>query len=168
LNPTEIYAAMRSEITTNHILMHCVTFVVAIVLLTGVWLVESRRTILSVFLPLLTVAWAASIVRFDFFIHRQAAYLKQLESQLRDTGTVGPFWETWKASSRSTLLVVPLMDVLAVGVLVIPTLYILFGPAQEFYSARGWRWGRIYAWGLSVVLVLLLLFLAAVPRIAST
>lgn len=167
LNSSEIYMAMRSEITTNHVLMHVITLVVVVVLLAGVWIVENRNTILSVFLPLFSLAWAASMVRFDFFIHRQAAYLRLLELRLQDQGMNVPLWETWKRSSRSTLFVVPITDVLALGIVVIPTLYLAFGPAQEICRTRGWGWGRIYAWTVSAVLLLLLLSLAAIPRIAS-
>jgi hypothetical protein len=167
VNPSETYAAMRAEVVTNHVLMHWFTVVVALALLAGVWIVEHRKTILSVFLPLLSLAWAASMVRFDFFVHRQAAYLRSFESQLQEKGTLTPLWETWKAASRSTPFVVPVLDVIAVSVIVIPTFYLLFGPAQEFCRSKGWRWSRIFAWSVSVVLLLLLFSLAAIPKIAS-
>lgn len=167
LNPFEMYAAMRSEIVTNHVLMHWFTIVVVLSVLAGVWIVEQRKTILSVFLPLLSLGWAASIVRFDFFIHRQAAYLKNFESQLQAQGASAPLWETWKASSRSTPFVVPALDAIAVIVIVIPTFYLLFSPAQEFCQSKGWGWSRIYAWTVSVILLLLLFSLAAIPEIAK-
>src|SRR5437588_7437678 len=110
--------------------MHWFSIIVAIIILVGIAVVETRgRTILSVFLPLLSLAWAASMVRFDFFIHRQAAYLRIFESQLRETGVSTPLWETWKAASRSTPYVVPVLDAIALSVIVIPTFYLLFGPA---------------------------------------
>jgi hypothetical protein len=167
LNQFDIYAAMRAEIITNHVLMHWFSIVVAITLIVSVWIVEHRKTILSVFVPLLSLAWAASMVRFDFFIHRQAAYLRLLESQLQEKGASGPLWETWKATSRSTPFVVPAADVIAVGAIVIPTLYLLFGPAQEFCRTKGWDWGRKYAWSVCILLLLLLLSLTVVPRIAA-
>ncbi len=158
---------MRAEIVSNHVLMHWFTVVVALTLLAGVWIIEHRKTILSMFLPLLSLAWAASMVRFDFFIHRQAAYLRTLEAQLQEKGVSTPLWETWKAASRSTPFVVPVLDVIAVSVIVMPTFYLLFGPAQEFCRSKGWRWSRTYAWSVSVVLLVLLFSLAAIPRIAS-
>ncbi|MGI8837485.1 MAG: hypothetical protein ACR2H4_12735 [Pyrinomonadaceae bacterium] len=167
MNPFDIYATMRTEIISNHVLMHWFSIIVAITLMIGVWFVENRKTIISVFLPLLSLAWAASMVRFDFFIHRQAAYLRLLESQLLEKGTSGPLWETWKASSKSTPFVVPALDVIAVGVIVIPTLYLLFGPAQELCQTKGWGWARIYAWSVSMILFLLLVSLVAIPKIAG-
>jgi hypothetical protein len=158
---------MRAEVVTNHVLMHWFTVVVALTLLAGIWIVEQRKTILSVFIPLLSLAWAASMVRFDFFIHRQAAYLRTLESQLQEKGASTPLWETWKAASRSTPFVVPMLDAIAVSVIVIPTLYLLFGPAQEFCRSNGWRWSTIYAWSVSVALFVLLFSLAAIPKIAN-
>lgn len=164
----EFYNAARSEIIGNHVLMHWFSIVVAITILVGALVVEMRgRTILSVFLPLLAVAWAAAMVRFDFFIHRQAAYLRQLEAQMRESGIALPLWETWKASLRSTVIIVPAADVLASAVIVIPTLYLLFGPAQQFFQRSGWRWGKLYAWTLSAILILLLASLAVIPKIAD-
>jgi hypothetical protein len=167
LNQFDIYAAIRAEIITNHVLMHWFTIIVAITLLVGVWLAENKKTILSVFVPLLSLAWAASIVRFDFFIHRQAAYLRLLEWQLQEKGASGPLWETWKASSKSAAFVVPAADAIAVAVIVLPTVYLLFGPAQEFCQTKGWDWGRKYAWSVCIILLLLLLSLSVIPRIAS-
>lgn len=164
----ELYNAARSEIIGNHVLMHWFSIVVAITILAGALVVEMRgRTILSVFLPLLAVAWAAAMVRFDFFIHRQAAYLRQLEAQMRESGTAFPLWETWKASLRSTVIIVPAADVLASAVILVPTLYLLFGPAQQFFQQSGWRWGKLYAWALSAILILLLASLAVIPKIAD-
>ena len=77
-----IYAAMRAEIVTNHVLLHITTFAVMLVLLTGAFVTERRDTILSVLLPLVSLMWASATLRFDFFIHRQGAYLAQLEPRL--------------------------------------------------------------------------------------
>jgi hypothetical protein len=79
MNEVEIYSIIRSEILTNHVLMHVTTLVVVILLFGGTWLIEDRKSIISVILPILSLAWAAAIVRFDFFIHRQAAYLRAVE-----------------------------------------------------------------------------------------
>lgn len=78
----QIYNSIREEIVWNHLMMHWFTLIVVVVLLVGVCIVENRRTVLSVFLPLLSIAWAASILRFDFFVHRQAAYLRALEASV--------------------------------------------------------------------------------------
>jgi hypothetical protein len=168
LDTVEIYNIARSEIISNHVLMHWFSIIVVVTILAGVLVVEIRgRTILSVFLPLLAVAWAAAMVRFDFFIHRQAAYLRQLEAQMREAGVTVPLWETWKASLRSTVIVVPAADVLASAVIVVPTLYLLFGPAQQFFLQRGWRWGKLYAWTISAILLILLASLVVIPKIAD-
>jgi len=153
---------------SNHVLMHWFSLIVAITLLAGILIVEMReKTILSVFLPLLSVAWAAAIVRFDFFIHRQAAYLRELESQIGQGTASYPLWETWKRTVRATPVVVPLADILASAVIVVPTIYLLFGPAQRFFDQSGWRGRKVYAWCISIVLLLLLCSLAFIPRIAT-
>lgn len=168
MNATEIYIALRAEITANHVLMHWISLLVILALFTGVWVVEKARpTILSVFLPLLSLAWAAAVVRFDFFIHRQAAYLRLLEGQMREAGTAFPLWETWKASLRATPFVVPAADAIIFVVIIIPTVYLLRGPAREYFQLRQWRGEKIYAWGVLAGIVLLLCFLAVIPQIAD-
>jgi len=168
LNPFDLYISGRSEIVSNHVLMHWFSILVAVTLLAGVLIVERHeKTILSVFLPLLSVAWASAILRFDFFIHRQAAYLRELEAQMRGNGVPYPLWETWKASARATPVVVPFADIIASAVIVIPTIYLLFGPAQRFFKENGWKGRRTYAWSVSIILILLLSLLAVIPKIAA-
>ena len=162
----EIYNTIRAEIVNNHTLMHWYSIIVAVVILAGILVVETRRTLLSVFLPLLAVAWAASIVRFDFFIHRQAAYLRYLELQMTSETSL-QFWETWKASHGRAVFVIPLADIFAVTVIVIPTIYLLFGPAKQYFKSAQWRGGNLYAWGITAVLFALLLSLLAIPKIAG-
>jgi hypothetical protein len=143
--------------------MHIFTLVVVVVLLMGVFIVERRKTILSVFLPLLSLAWAAAIVRFEFFVHRQAAFLRIIETRVSEiTGTI-PLWETWKSTLDSMAFVVPLADLIACAVIVVPTLYLLFNSSAEFFESKNIRGGNLYAWGASFVLILLLLFLAVIP-----
>jgi hypothetical protein len=164
----EIYTAIRNEIVENHILMHWFSIVVALTLLVGVFVVETRRTtILSVFLPLLSLAWAAAMVRFDFFIHRQAAYLRELESRLPETGVFVPMWESWKTSLQATPSVIPAADAIASAVIVVPTIYLLFGPSLGFFRERGWKGGKAYAYTVSTLMILLLLSLTVIPRIAA-
>ena len=152
----------------NHVLMHWISLVIVLTLLTGVWVVErTRPTILSVFLPLLSLTWAAAMVRFDFFIHRQAAYLRALEAQMSPGSASLPMWETWKSSLKATPFVVPLADMIACAVIVIPTTYLLFGPARQFFQLRQWKGEKIFAWGVSALLVLLLCSLVLIPRIAD-
>ena len=158
---------IRSEIINNHTLMHWFSVIVALVLLAGTWIIELRKTIVSVFLPLLSIAWAAAMVRFDFFIHRQAAYLRALESHLAQTNPSLPLWESWKMSLRSTQYIVPIADLIACAVIVVPTLYLLFGPAYEFFQLRNWKGGKLYAWIVSIILLSLLLSLTIIPKIAS-
>jgi hypothetical protein len=155
-------------VLANHILMHWISLLVVLALLIGTWVVEkSRPTILSLFLPLLSLAWAAAMVRFDFFIHRQAAYLRALEAQMSAGGLTIPMWESWKDSLRATPFVVPVLDMVACAVVVIPTAYLLFGPAQQVFQLRQWRGGKIFAWGVFTLLILLLCSLAIIPRIAG-
>jgi hypothetical protein len=162
----ELYNALRTEIVANQVMMHWFSLIVALVLLGGVVVAERRETVLSVFLPLLSVSWAASIVRLDFFIHRQAAYLGIVESQLREQGLAIPMWETWKGSLRATPFVVPVLDLIVVSIIVIPTLYLLFGSSLKVFASRGWRGGRLYACTMSSLLALLLISLAVIPKIA--
>lgn len=163
----ELYTTIRSEIIQNIALMQWFSIITALALLLGLVVIAWRNTIASVFFPLLSLSWAAAMVRFDFFIHRQAAYLRELEAQMRETGMTMPLWETWKTSIRSTSFVVPIADVFACLVIVAPTLYLLFGPAQEIFQLNKWRGQRVYAWGVSSVLILLLLSLAAIPSLAA-
>jgi hypothetical protein len=49
MNEIDFYNSIRSEIVVNHVLMHLTTLVVVIALLAGVWLSETRESIISVF-----------------------------------------------------------------------------------------------------------------------
>lgn len=167
MESVEIYNSIRAEIVSNHVLMHWFTLAVALTLLGGVFINELRQTALSVFLPLLSLAWAAAMVRFDFFIHRQAAYLRALEAQMQQGGISIPLWESWKPSLHATPLVVPLADAIASAVIVVPTIYLLFGPAQQVFASRQWRGAKPYAWLISALLILSLCSLAGVPEIAA-
>lgn len=167
MNEVEIYTSIRAEIVTNHILMHWFSLIIMIIILAGVSVIENRKTILSVFLPLLTVAWAASMVRFDFFIHRQNAYLRAVESELRSKGTVIPLWDSWKQQLTATPFVVPMMDIFICLAIVVPTLYILFVPAQKYFQDSGWKGTKIYAWGISLLIIILLCSLTLIPQIAG-
>jgi hypothetical protein len=152
---------------TNHILMHWFSLIIALVVLSGTWIIELRKTIASVFLPLLSLAWAAAMVRFDFFIHRQAAYLRALESQFTQDNSSRLLWESWKMTLRSTRFVVPIADLIACAVIVAPTVYLLFGPSYQFFQSKGWKGGKAYAWTVTLTLFALLLSLAAIPTIAG-
>lgn len=163
----EIYNAIRAEIVGNHILMHWFTLAVVLTLLAGVFIVEVRQTILSVFLPLLSLAWAVAMVRFDFFIHRQAAYLRTLEAHMQQGGISMPLWETWKMSLRATPFVIPVADIVASAAIVAPTVYLLFGPARQVFTARGWRGAKLYAWLVAALLILSLCSLAVIPKLAA-
>jgi hypothetical protein len=167
LNEVDIYNSIRAEIINNHTLMHWFTISVVIILFTGVGFVESRKSILSVFLPLLSVAWAAAMVRFDFFIHRQGAYLRSVEARLSGQSVNIPLWETWKSSLRSTQVVVPLADAIACAVIVVPTIYLLFGPSREYFQLKQWKGGQAYAWAVSALTILLLLSLTVIPKLAD-
>lgn len=163
MQEVEIYNAIRQEITTNHILMHWFTLFVVVSLLAGCIVIEKRKTILGVFLPLITLAWAASIVRFDFFVHRQAAYLRMLESHIQNNVASFPLWETWKDSHNSTIFIIPLADIFIFIVILIPTVWLLFGRAQEYFAEKQWKAGKIYAWTVLVSIILLLCLIPFIP-----
>jgi hypothetical protein len=127
----ELYSTIRNEIVVNHVLMHLMTIFVVFMLVGGTWLVETRRSFVSLLLPLLSLAWAAAMVRFDFFIHRQGAYLRLLEASLQKRVAADlPFWELSKAQLRSTRYVVPTADALGILIVVVPTIICYLGHAN--------------------------------------
>lgn len=136
-------------------------------LLIGIWISEHKPTVLSVFLPLVSVSWAASVVRFDYLIQRQGAYLRVLEADLQQHGITPPLWESWKRSLHSTSVVMPLMDSLGVLVVIATTAYLLFGPARAIFETKGWRGQRLYAWATLILTVALLACLPVIPKIAQ-
>jgi len=167
LNP-EIYSAIKAEMMANHVLMHWISLVVVLALLTGTWVVEkSRPTILSIFLPLLSLAWAAAMVRFDLFIHRQAAYLRALGEQMESGSGAIPLWEQWKDSLKVTAFLVPAADAIACAVIVLPTIYLVFGPARQYFQTQEWRGARFFAWGVLLLLLFLLGLLTVIPQLAG-
>lgn len=163
----EIYNSIRQEIVSNHILMHWFTLIILALLLGGVFIVEKRDSILSVFLPLLSVAWAASTLRFDFFIHRQNAYLRHIEPQLQKSGLNFPLWESWNNSLTATKVVIPAADIAIFLMIGTITCYLLFVPAKRYFKGRGWKRYGVYAWSVVFLLLLLLSSLALVPTIAA-
>ena len=60
------------------------------------------------------------------------------------------------------------MDVIGVLTIVVPTLYMLFGPAQTYLETRALKGARIYPWAVSLGTIALLLFLLVVPRLAAS
>lgn len=167
LDEISLYNVIREEIQGNHVLMHWFSLIVLILLLIGIWLVERRESVLSVFLPLLSVAWAASLVRFDFFIHRQGAYLRELEAHIAGKNPSLPLWESWKIGLKATNYIMPVADGLAFLVIVIPTLYVLYGPCKAYFQHRDWNGGSLYAWSITIILILLLSSLIIIPKISS-
>ena len=167
MNEIDLYNSIRNEIVVNHVLMHLTTVVVVISLLIGVWLSEYRESMISVFLPLLSVSWAAAMVRFDFFIHRQAAYLRAVEDSLRQNGLTVPLWESWKSALRSTAVVIPIADVFATLIIVVVTAYLLFGPSCKVFKSRAWPAHRLYSWSILLSTIGLLLFLPFIPKLAA-
>jgi len=164
----ELYTTIRNEIVVNHVLMHLMTIFVVFMLVGGTWLVETRRSFVSLLLPLLSLAWAAAMVRFDFFIHRQGAYLRLLEASLQRRGAPDlPFWELSKAQLHSTRYVVPTADVLGILIIIVPTIYLLFGPCKSLFKERQWRGHLPYAWTVLLLIALLLSSLPFIPRIAG-
>jgi hypothetical protein len=163
VDKTQVYVIIRQEIVANHVLMHTVSVITVVVLVFGVWLVERRRTFLSVLLPLLAISWAGAMVRFEFLIHRQGAYLRELERYLRASDRRLPTWELWKAEFTPTQIVMPLADVFTFLVVLVATAYLCFGPAKSFLADGHPRLSRIYPWVVLSVLCLLFCALAVVP-----
>lgn len=162
----ELYSTIRNEIIVNHVLMHLTTIFVVFMLVGGTLFVETRRSFVSLLLPLLSLAWAAAIVRFDFFIHRQGAYLRVIETSLQNRLDL-PFWELWKAQLSSTRYVVPIADAFSILIIIVPTIYLLFGPCKSLFKERQWRGHLLYAWTVLLLIVLLLSTLPFIPRIAG-
>lgn len=167
MNVDTIYLAVRSEILMNNVLMHGSTLLMLIVLLAGIRICECRSTVLSVMLPVLSVAWAGSVVRFSFFIHRQGAYLRHLEVQAPQSPSGIPLWETYKASLRSTIFVVPVTDIIILSIFFAATIYLLFGPSRVYWREHSWPGERAYAWSVLAIMTILLASLAVMPRIAE-
>jgi hypothetical protein len=167
MSELDVYNAIRAEVVNNHNLMHLITMIVLILLLLGVAYVELKKGVLSILLPLLTLSWAAAMVRFDFFIHRQGAYLRALETSINHGGVKIPLWESWKYSLNSTKFVVPIADLLSVIVIIVPTVYLLFGPAQDFFVSHQWRGGKIFSFGVLILITVTLISLLLIPRIAG-
>lgn len=165
MQEVEIYNVIRQEIVSNNIMMHWITFFVAVSLLIGCKVIEKQKTILSVFLPLISVAWAASVLRFDFFIHRQGAYLRELESRMQQDSFKFPYWETWKVTHSSGIFIVPLADFVIFLVIIIPTTYILFTYTQQYFVEKQWKFGKAYAWIILMYTLILLLLIPFVPLI---
>ncbi len=163
----QVYSAVRAEIVSNHVLMHWFTIIVIVILLAGAWALENRSSVLGVLLPIFALSWAAAMVRFDFFIHRQGTYLRVLERELASNGVMFPLWETWKGSRVSTNFVVPVLDVFASLVVFAAAAYIAFGPARSYLIMRRLPGAVLFPWAVVILLLLLLGLLAAVPALAS-
>lgn len=161
----EIYNVIRQEIINNHSLMHWFTLAVAMLVLVGCIVVENRKTVLSVFLPLILPAWAAAILRFDFFIHRQAAYLRALESKMQQSGFNFPLWETWKVEHYSGVFIVPFADLVIFLLIIIPTAYMLFTHTQQYFEEKNWKFGKVYIWLILMTTIILLSIIPFVPSI---
>ena len=157
----QVIDTIRWEIIANHVLMHVTTLVVLCIILTITAYVERRQSALSVLMPLVTVSWAAAMVRFDYLIHRQGAYVSFVE---RTTGTQG--WETWRTGLTATVYVMPFLDALSVLAIVAPTVFVLFGPAKRWCDEQASRFGALYRWIVLIAIVSLLASLGAVPWLA--
>lgn len=128
--------------------MHLFTLVVVIALFAGIFVCERKQTILGVFLPLVSLAWAAAILRFDYFIHRQGKFLRILEEHITLKSGAIPLWETWKYSSASEAYVIPIADIVICIVIIIPTTYLLFNLSFKFFEVNNIRGGKFYAWSV--------------------
>jgi hypothetical protein len=163
MDKTQLYVVIRQEIVANHVLMHIVSIIVVVSLVFGAWLVEQRRTILSVLLPLLAISWAGAMVRFEFLIHRQGSYLRELERYLRSSEPALPTWELWKANFTATQIVMPLADIFTLIVVFVAAVYLSFGPARDFLATLNPRLSRAYPWVVMSVLSALICALAVIP-----
>lgn len=167
MQEAEIYSIIRQEIINNHNLMHWFTLFVVVMLVVGSAVLEKRKTILSVFLPLISLVWAAAIVRFDFFIHRQGAYLKDFENTLQNNGFVYPLWETWKSSHSSTAFIIPIADIVIFIVIIGLTAYVLFTYTQKYFTEKQWKFGKAYSRTILISTIVLLCLLPFIPFIAQ-
>lgn len=147
--------------------MHWISLAVIIILFAGLIILENRKSVLSVFLPLICPAWAASILRFDFFIHRQAAYLRNLEVKIQESGFNFPLWENWKSEHTSGFLIVPLADLIIFLIIVISTAYILFTYTSEHFERKKWRFRKFYVWSILFITIALLSIIPFVPIITD-
>lgn len=161
-----MYGAVREEILLNLALMHWLSIVVVIALFAGVAFCEARTTVLSVLLSLLGIAWAAATLRFDFLIHRQGAYLRQLESAHVQQGA-SMMWETWKQEHRSQNLALPILDLLAALPIVAATAYLACRSARLYLTKCSIPGARAYPWVVMILQMTLLALLAIIPVIAG-
>jgi hypothetical protein len=62
---------------------------------------------------------------------------------------------------------VPITDLITILIVLVPTIYLLFGPAQEFFCIKQWKGGKAYTWGVLFAFGLLLGCLPFIPKIAQ-
>jgi hypothetical protein len=159
-----VYMTLREEIVAANNLMHWLTVITLVVLLAGLAFCEHRRTGLSVALPLISVGWAASVVRLDFFIQRIGAYLLPIERRLLDNTDIPP-WETWKNGLPATKIIVPVADMVLFSTIFVATALILFGPTRSYFKDREWRGFNSYSISILILIVALLSSIALIPSI---
>lgn len=157
------YEALRAEIIANHTFASWATLICAVIILAGAWLIADRPSPVAVFLPLFTIGWAAAMVRVDFLIHRAGAYIRTLEQAVSPGGG----WETWRQGLRATPVLIPATDALIVLPIIVPTLYLAFGPARLLLSQSQYRFASAYPWAVCGILALLLASLLVVPRLST-
>jgi hypothetical protein len=161
-----VYLSLRQELLATDEMLHAFTLIVFLALIIGAWVCEKQKTILSVLLPILSLAWAASVVRFDFFIHRLGAYLRPIEANLLRNSPVPP-WEIWKSNLAATRILIPIADVIAFGAILATTSFILIGPTRGYFEERGWRGSSSYTTAILLIMVALFITVAFIPRLSS-
>lgn len=161
-----LYSSLRDEIQLANQLLHWFSFIILVLLLLGYTICDKRSSVLSVTLPLLTLAWAASVFRFDVFIHRTGSYLKTIEAQL--PGMVGiEGWEHWKAAHPNGSYLIGFTDLIVFAVIMALTGMILKGPCREYFVVKGWGNYLVYAAAIILLTLLLLGGIAVVPLIVG-
>ena len=91
---------------------------------------------MSALLALYADAWAAAVLRLDYLIQRQGAYVRTLESALAPGPGASTTWEAWKAGAVATTWVLPITDLVASLAVVAPALFIIWGPFRRFWRER--------------------------------
>lgn len=161
-----IYASLREELLAADALLHWLSLIVLLSLLVGAFICEARRTVLCMLLPLLSVAWAASVVRLDFFIHRIGAYLQPIEERLLQNTNI-PSWESWKSNLIATKTLVPVADIFIFISIIAVTAFVLRGPTRAYFEERRWRGAGWYSAAVLIVILMLLSIVQFIPTIAG-
>jgi hypothetical protein len=161
-----MYAVLRNEILLHQFLLYTTTLVVALVCMAAVVVCERRDSVLSVLAPALASAWAGAVLRFDYLIHRQGAYLLILEDRISAISYPMPLWEHWKGDLPGKALFLGPTDALTCLAVVAPALYLTWTLGRRHLQARAPQWALPVAVCLTALIMVPLLLLPFVPAAA--